>query len=386
MRVLQATKEAGKNVTRSRLRTLLTMLGLIVGISSVIALVGLGEGSNREVEEQMQTLGSDILTAYLFDASLTYDDMDSLRNITPLAKVAPSQSLSAKISHGKKTSKRSTAEAGDENYLEVRNLSLESGRNISSVDRINRSKVCILGPAVAKDLFGSGDVVGKTVKISGDSYTVIGVLASQGESIGMFTEGLVLIPYTLINEFGVEEKISTLYAKASNQEEVSLAKQALTQFLSTEKKISPSNFSVNSQDEMLSAESEINGTMTLLMSGIASISLVVAGIGVMNVMLVSVTERIREIGIKKALGARRIDILLQFLFEALIISFVGGACGVLVGILFGVAVDSMGLRFEVSGDMILISVIASATIGLLFGIFPAYRASRLNPIEALRQE
>lgn len=386
MQVLQAIKEAFKNVTRSKLRTLLTMLGLIVGISSVIALVGLGEGSNKQVEEQMQTLGGDILSAYLFDASLSYDDVVQLRNRASLSNVAPSQSLSGSISNGKETTKRGMIEASDENYLETRNLELESGRNISSVDRENRSKVCIIGHSVANDLFGSTNAVGKTLKIDGDVFTVIGVLAQKSESIGMFTDGLVLIPYTLVGEFGAEEKITTLYAKAPSQEEVPEAKQALTQYLTEEKQIAAGKFSVSTQDEMLEAENEINSTMTLLMSGIASISLIVAGIGVMNVMLVSVTERIREIGIKKALGARRLDILFQFLFEALIISLVGGACGVLAGILFGTVVNSLGLRFEVSWIMVWIAVAASATIGLVFGIFPAYRASRLNPIEALRQE
>lgn len=386
MRVLQATKEAFKNVTRSKLRTLLTMLGLIVGISSVIALVGLGEGSNKEVEEQMQALGGDILTAYLFDASLTYEDVVKLRNNASLENVAPSQSLSGKVSYGKKTSNRGMIEASDENYLGARDLDLAAGRNLTSVDRENKSKVCILGSAVVKDLFGSSDAVGKTIKIDGENYTVVGVLAAQGEMVGMFTEGMVLVPYTLVSEFGSKEEIGTLYAKAVSQEDVPWAKSEITRFLTDEKQISEGKFSVNSQDEMLGAEGEINATMTILMSGIASISLIVAGIGVMNVMLVSVTERVREIGIKKALGARRLDILFQFLFEALIISFVGGACGVLAGILFGIFADNMGLRFEVSGDMVIIAVAASATIGLLFGIFPAYRASRLNPIEALRQE
>ena len=386
MRHTRTARTAFSSVFRNKLRTALTMLGLVIGISSVIVLVGIGDGSNRQVEERMKALGGDILSAYLFKDPLGYEDMDALRNLPDVKSVAPSKNIGGDLTAGGRTTGRSMIEATDEHYLSVRNLNLAAGRDLSAVDRENRSNVCIIGVDTARDLFGTVDCVGKTLKISGIPFTVVGVLEATGQTMGLNADGLVIIPLTSTASLGADNKIDSVYARPSADDGVSAAKAALSGYFSGTKGIPADQFMVMSQDEMLNASDEVNETMSLLLGGIASISLIVAGIGVMNVMLVSVTERTREIGIKKALGARRSDILRQFLVEALLLSLMGGLVGIAAGLAAGTLAGSIGLAFSASWSVVVVAVAASTIIGLAFGIFPAYRASRLTPIEALRQE
>ncbi len=282
-------------------------------------------------------------------------------------------------------SNKAFIEASDENCLHVRNLKLLHGRNLSPIDQENKSKVIVLGSVVANELFGTTDAVGQKVRLDGE-FVVVGVLQDQGQSMGLTTGNLALVPFSTAVGMGEGAGIDSFYAKARGEDGIDEAKQAIESYLAGSASVPAGQFSVVSQDEMLRTGNEIDGTMTLLLAGIAGISLVVAGIGVMNVMLVSVTERTREIGIKKALGARRADILVQFLLEALVMSVVGGTLGVAAGIAFGLALHTVGLAFAVSAEVVAVAVAASTAIGLVFGIFPAYRASRKNPIEALRTE
>lgn len=386
MRRTQTAKTALSSISRNRLRTALTMLGLVIGISSVIVLVGIGDGSNRQVEERMKALGGDMVSAYVFKDPLDYDDIAALRGLPGLGSVAPSKRVGGDLTAGGRSTKRSMAEASDEHYFPTRNLRLATGRNLSPVDRENRSNVCVIGATTANDLFGTVDCLGKTLKIAGMPFVVVGVLEPIGQTMGLNADGLALVPFSALASLGEETKIETVYARPTAEGSVEAAKATLLRFLSGEKGLSSDQFAVVSQDDMVSASDEINQTMTLMLAGIASISLVVAGIGVMNVMLVSVTERTREIGIKKALGARKSDILRQFLIEALLVSLMGGAAGIAAGLAFGMLAESMGLAFSASWNVVAVAVAASTAIGLAFGIFPAYRASRLTPIEALRQE
>ena len=275
----------------------------------------------------------------------------------------PPRPLSSRLSVGTTVSKKAFIEASDENYLGVRNLKLLAGRNLSAVDRENRSKVMVLGADVATELFDTTDVVGRKVKVDGDEFTVVGVLQNQGQSMGLNTGGLGLIPFTTAVGMGDGAPIESFYAKAVDEGAVEEAKRAIGSYLTGSANIAAGQFDVISQDEMLSAGSGIDDTMTLLLAGIAGISLVVAGIGVMNVMLVSVTERTREIGIKKALGARRSDILVQFLLEALIISVIGGALGIAAGIAMGMLSSAVGMAFVVSWNIVIVAVAASTAIG-----------------------
>ncbi|RDB64378.1 ABC transporter permease [Gordonibacter sp. 28C] len=387
MRRVQTVRTALSSISRNKLRTALTMLGLVIGISSVIVLVGMGDGSNRQVEERMKALGGDVLSAFVFDKEgLAYEDMEALRALPGIGSVAPSKGVGGDLTAGERKTQRGVIEASDEHYLSVRNLKLAAGRDLSAVDRENRSNVCVIGTNTANDLFGTTDCVGKTLKIAGIPFTVVGVLESTGQTMGLNADALVLVPLTAATNLGGDAKIESVYARPAADDGVPLAKAVLTGYLSGAKGIPSNQFSVMSQDEMLGASDQIDQTMTLLLGGIASISLVVAGVGVMNVMLVSVTERTREIGIKKALGARRSDILRQFLTEALLLSLIGGAVGIAAGLAFGALAESLGMAFAASWSVVAVAAAASTAIGLAFGIFPAYRASRLTPIEALRQE
>lgn len=303
MRYSQLARTAVQAVFGNGLRSALTMLGLVIGISSVIILVGIGDGTNRQVSEKMKALGGDALSAYLFDGDVGYNDLSGMNDLGAVDGVAPSKSLMKKLSVGTTVANKAFVEATDEHYLHVRNLKLQEGRNLSAVDRENRSKVIVLGSDVAKTLLGSADrAVGRTVKLDGDEFTVVGVLQNQGQSMGLNTGNVALVPFSTAVSMGESGTITSFYAKARGEDAIEAAKGEIGSYLTGTVHIPPGRFDIISQDEMLRAGNEIDGTMTLLLAGIAGISLVVAGIGVMNVMLVSVTERTREIGIKKALG------------------------------------------------------------------------------------
>ena len=388
MKLLQITKVAIKNITSNKLRSILTMIGLIIGISSVIVLVGISRGSSKAVTSQVQQLGTDILTISIYssDYSLPYDKLNELAEIENIDEVVPYKTISKTVSRGTTTSSGSQIIATNDKYLNVRNLNLAEGRTISIIDIENQSKVCIIGSDVATELFSLTDPLGQTLKIDGDNYTVIGVLEEQGTSMGTNTDSMLLIPLTTAKYLDTDTSITSLYAKVSDENKIDDTINLIENCLRTILQVSTDYFSVSSQDSMLSAMSDINNTLSLLMGGIASISLIVGGIGVMNVMLVSVTERTKEIGIRKSLGAKKKDILIQFLVEALVLSILGGVIGVGLGLLIGNIAENFGFTFILSDTTILISFLCSAAIGLVFGIFPAYRAACLNPIDALRQE
>lgn len=385
MKLLQILRESFLNVMRNKLRTALTMLGLVIGIASVIILVGIGDGSNHQVSQKIKSLGGDVISAYAYNGSnMTYRDIEGIRSLDSVGAAAPSKSLSANVSSNHRKLGQTSLTASDENYLEARNLKLLSGRNLSIADRVNKSKVCVVGEKVAREVSRGGEALGTRLKIDGDIFTIVGVVKSQGESMGLNTDDLVTIPLTTADDMGYGSDFNKAYVKAADADSVNAAKKDTESFLANEAHLKPSSFVVNTQSELLNAGASVNQTMSALLGGIASISLIVAGVGVMNVMLVSVTERIREIGIKKALGARKIDIMGQFLCEALIISALGGAAGIAGGLALGYAVGSAGLAFEPSAGIVGIAAVTSIAIGLIFGLLPSYRAASLNPIEALK--
>jgi putative ABC transport system permease protein len=265
-------------------------------------------------------------------------------------------------------------------------LTISSGRLLSEIDLENYSKVCLLGSDMAEDLFSLSNPVGQSIKIDGDNYTVIGVLTAVGSSMGSNIDDMILIPFTTAKYLGSDTSISSLYIKVKDDNKIDTTATLIENYIENLLGITTDYFSVSSQDSMLSTMDDINNTMSLLLGGIASISLLVGGIGVMNVMLVSVTERTREIGIRKALGAKRMDILLQFLIEALVLCILGGIIGIIVGLGFGNLIGKMGYTFSPSVGIVLVAFLSSAIIGTIFGIFPANKASKLNPIEALHTD
>lgn len=388
MNIAGILKVAFKNIKNNKLRSVLTMLGLIIGIASVIVLVGIGSGATDDVTNQVQSLGTDILTINITseDSSIEYEKIDEILDLDNISKVAPYKNVSSTVSRGSTTASKSTILATNDSYLEVTNTALAEGRTISQIDIKNKTKVCILGSEIATSLFNLSDPVGEAIKINGDKYTVIGVLEEQGTSMGNNIDEMVLIPLTTAKYLGTDTTITNLYVKVENEDNIDGTIMTLENYIRSTLQISSDYYSVSSQDSMIDTMESVSNTLSLLLGGIASISLIVGGIGVMNVMLVSVTERTKEIGIRKSLGAKRRDILFQFLIESLVLSVIGGIIGVISGIGIGNLVQNFGYTFNASSKVILVSFSSSALIGLVFGIFPAYRAAGLNPIDALRTE
>ena len=377
-----------KNILSNKLRSLLTMLGLVIGIASVIVLVGIGNGTSSRISSQVQSLGTDVLTLNInsSDYLLDYSDIDSLLNLQNIELVAPYKTISSTVSREGTTSSRANLIATTPDYLETIGLTISSGRLLSEIDLENYNKVCLIGNDLREDLFSLSNPVGQSIKIDGDNYTVIGVLTAVGSSMGSNIDDMMIIPFTTAKYLGEDTNISNLYIKVENDNIIESTTTLIENYIENDLGIDTDYFSVSSQDSMLDTMDEINNTMSLLLGGIAGISLIVGGIGVMNVMLVSVTERTREIGVRKALGAKRKDILLQFLIEALVLCLAGGIIGIVFGIVLGSLLGKMGYIFSPGVGIIFIAFLSSALIGTVFGIFPANKASKLNPIEALRTD
>ena len=377
-----------KNIINNKLRSLLTMLGLVIGIASVIVLVGIGNGTSSKITSQVQSLGTDVLTVKIqsSDYSLEYSQVDDIESINNVDTVAPYKSVSSTVSREGSTFSRASIIATTPDYLDVMGLTISDGRLLSIIDLENYSKVCLIGNDLAENLFKLSNPVGQSLKIDGDNYTVIGVLTAQGSSFGNNIDEIIIIPFTTAKYLGSDTSINDLYVKVSNDKYIDDTTTTIENYIESSLGISSDYYSVSSQDSMLNTMDDINNTLSLLLGGIASISLIVGGIGVMNVMLVSVTERTKEIGIRKALGARRKDILLQFLIEALVLCLLGGLIGIIFGLGLGTLLNKMGYTFSPTLLIILISFVSSALIGTVFGIYPANKASKLNPIEALHAE
>ena len=384
--------DAIKNILSNKLRSSLTALGLIIGITSVILLVGIGNGASSNVTSAVQSLGTGTLTVSIdseSEASLEYSQLDEIANLTGVESVAPYKTVSGTVSRGTTTSRGASILATTPNYFDIMNLGITDGRILSNIDLNNTNKVCLIGSSLASNLFEgvkTKDIVGQYILIDGDKYTVVGVLTKMGNSMGNNIDSTLIIPFTTAKYLKGDTSINTLYAKVSDENNIDRTTSVIKNYLARTLNIEEDYYTVTSQDSMIDTMSDINSTLSLLLGGIAGISLVVGGIGVMNVMLVSVTERTKEIGIRKALGAKRKDILIQFLIESLILCILGGALGVGLGLGMGFTLQTFGFNFVVNTGLIIIAFASSAIIGLVFGIFPAYKASKLNPIDALRTE
>ena len=381
-----------KNIFTNKLRTALTMLGLVIGITSVIILVGIGSGATGNVTSTVKSLGTGTLIVNInsnSDTTIEYSQISNFLELENVKQIAPYKNVSGTVSKNDVTSKNSTILATTPSYLSIMNLTISDGRLLSNIDLNNSSKVCLIGSDLVETLFENTktkDVVGQKIKIEGDKYTVIGVLTTQGTSMGTNIDSTIIIPFTTAKYLKGDTSINNLYLKVEDEELIDRTKERIEFYIEKTLGISTDYFSVSSQNNMIDAMSDINSTLSLLLGGIAGISLIVGGIGVMNVMLVSVTERTKEIGIRKSLGAKKRDILIQFLIESLILCVLGGLIGIFMGLSIGNILSIFGLTFKESSGVIVISFISSVVIGLVFGIFPAYKAAKLNPIDALHTE
>jgi len=383
------------------------MLGVIIGIGSVIALISLGRASQASVENQIKSLGSNLLTVSPGSRNsgpvrgaggnvktLTYDDARAIVDssaVTTVKAVAPEYSSRAQIVAGRNNTNTQVIGTTPD-YAQIHNINMQAGMFLSQNQLAGSSKTAVLGPQTAEDLFGSvGNASGKTLRINDQFFTVIGITESKGGSGFQNQDDLVYIPLTTAQKlvFGVDH-ISSISVEADSTDVMTEAQNQIGYLLLSRHKIKDpeqADFSIFSQEDLLGTISQVTGTFTALLSGIAAISLVVGGIGIMNIMLVTVTERTREIGLRKALGAKKKIIVAQFLLEAVIITFAGGMIGVLLGVgVFWVLTKTMSLPFVISLSSLLLAFGVSAAIGILFGWYPARKASSLQPIEALRYE
>ncbi len=403
----EITQEAVRTLSVNKLRTGLAMLGIIIGIGSVIALVSLGQGSQKAVQNQIQSLGANLLTVIPGNTrggfvqggagsatTLTLDDANAIASsprITTVSAVSPEYQRRAQVTTGSKNTNTQIVGATAA-YTGVHKISVASGTFISERDNQQIAKVAVVGPQVVTDLFGDGaQAIGQNIRIQGQAFRIIGVTVSKGGAGFNNQDDIVYIPLSTAQKvlFGTTS-LSTISVEAKSEQVMTAAEDEIGYLLLDRHKISgPANadFSMFSQNDILNTASSITGTFTALLSGIAAISLIVGGIGIMNIMLVTVTERTREIGLRKALGAKKKNIIAQFLIESVILTFVGGTIGMIIGILSSLGISKLiGLPFTVSLGSIGLAVGVSGAIGILFGWYPAKKASDLQPIEALRYE
>jgi len=393
-------------VITHKLRSSLTILGIVIGVAAVIALMSIGRGAEAEILSRIETLGSDLIfispgatTGFggvKNPAHLTMEDAAAISEQVPyVTSVAPSYSRSLQLVVGNQDMNSRVTGITPE-YMQAYHLNIADGTSISEYDYQRGAKVAVLGSNVQETLFEGDNPVGQQMRMGSIILRVIGVLESKGAMIGS-TDDAILIPLTALQQTVAQPRtsqgervVSSIALTVLDEEQSSYVVDEITTLLRSRHQLGPGvddDFRITSLEEISSMLSETIGTMTLLLGAIAGISLLVGGIGVMNIMLVSVLERTREIGIRKALGAKERDIWGQFLIEAALLTLAGGIIGVVLGWVASYIVSSTGLVTTlVSADIVILAVSVSVGIGLFFGFYPAWNASRLNPIEALRSE
>jgi putative ABC transport system permease protein len=395
MKFTQLIKIAVFSVLHNKMRSFLTMLGIIIGISSVIILVGIGQGTQKTISDQIESLGTNLITVSITGKrvpTITDEELGELKTKPGVSEIAPLISQSVNIKAGS-TSNTTTLEASTEAYLDIRKLQLSAGRFISERDIENRNNVLVIGTDTAENVFGDTNVVGKVMYVNGIDFTVIGVLQSQGTTSTGSSDDRIIVPLSTGERLLKNAKATTFYVEAENKDMVDTATAYIQLFLNKKYKLNSDSsgtdtrnyYRVMSQTSLLSTATSTTQSMTNMLAGIAAISLLVGGIGIMNIMLVSVVERTREIGTRKAIGAKRRNILMQFLIEAAIVSGLGGLMGVGVGYLGGYAAQNiLKTNILISSNVVIGALLFSVIVGIVFGMYPANKASKLNPIDALR--
>jgi putative ABC transport system permease protein len=377
----------------SRLRAALTMLGVIIGVASVVALVGVGQGTTANITSRLAGLGTNLLTISPSGggtSTLTLGDADAIAKLASIGGVAPEISTSLTVTAGS-TSTTTTVVGTTPAYPTVRAYEIWQGSFLTEATLDNDLRVAVLGATTATTLGLGASDLGSQVMVGGLPFRVIGILQPKGGTGFQNPDDQVLVPIGAVQKYFVGgDTVRTIGVSVSDPEAMTAASTAITALLRDRHALAPTaaaDFNVFNQTQLLAAASSISATLTLLLGGIASISLVVGGIGIMNIMLVSVRERTREIGIRKAIGARGRDILAQFLVEALTLSLLGGLIGILIGLIVSAGIGQLaGWGFHFNPATIAAAVVFSLAVGVVFGVWPARQAARLDPIDALRYE
>ena len=409
MNLAQTIFEALESLNGNKMRSGLTVLGIVIGVAAVIAMLSVGRGAEESITGSISGIGTNLLFVFRGDFS------DTIRNPKPLTlgdaqaigdpfqapaveAVAPALQGNAELSFGGESS-TSQLFGVTPDYFSVRNLVLTEGAFITEEHILGRASVVVLGPETAEAIFGHADgVTGETVRIEGQPFRVLGVLEARGGGMFGSEDNVAIIPLStaqarLIRR-SANDRVDIIFAQAVDAESVDRAIEEISQILRTRHRspVGEDDFTIFTQRDLLTTFASITGILTIFLGGIAAISLLVGGIGIMNIMLVSVTERTREIGLRKALGARKRDILIQFLTESSLLSLMGGIIGILFGWFIAYIVGQIAAATNtdftpvVGGDAILLATLFSAAVGLFFGIYPASRAANLEPVEALRYE
>jgi putative ABC transport system permease protein len=403
---LENIKLAVQSIWSKKVRSFLTMLGIIIGVFAIVMLIGIGQGLKNEVKKEIESIGSNLLfiipgkiesgslpTGIVGNSSLTQKDVDDISARPNIGSVTPISIVSQPVMRGQ------TAAAGalvfgttsniEDTFLKGVETDIKKGRSLSESDMINKSKVAVIFGSVKNSLFGDEDPLGQMIKIGKEEFEVIGWRAAR-QSGSVFSgpeySQAVLIPLTTISNFSSSTEIHRIILNVSDAEFVESEKEGIKQLLLSNHG-NVEDFSVLTQDDFLSLIDSVLSLITNMLAGIAAISLLVGGIGVMNIMLVSVTERTREIGLRKAVGASNFDVLVQFLVEAVFLAFWGGAIGIGLAFVASAILEAkIGLAPSLTSSSILMAFVFTAAVGIFFGVAPAIRAARLNPIDALKYE
>jgi putative ABC transport system permease protein len=405
MMLFATLKIAVRALRRNLMRSLLTMLGILIGVGAVIAMVAIGNGAKAKVELQIAALGQNVVLVMSGNVnrggfgmgfgsapSLTKQDYAAIRQeISGLAGISPEVRASAQVAAGNQNVATTVSGVG-EDYIQIRSWSLSSGANFTENDVRSATKVALIGKTTAETLFGETDPVGQIIRIKNAPFTVIGLLASKGMSMmGSDQDDVVLVPYAsaMVRLTG-DTTFRSFIAQASLPEQLTNVQSQISGLLRQRHRIAAGkddDFHVSTQEEITEMATSTSKVMTMLLGAVAGVSLLVGGIGIMNIMLVSVTERTREIGVRLAIGARKRDILRQFLIEAVTLSVAGGLAGIALGVVGAKLVSiKFGWTTLVSPESVLLAFAFSLAIGVFFGFYPARKAAQLNPIEALRYE
>ena len=393
--IYQSFKMAVKAIAGNKMRSFLTILGVVIGVVAIVVLVSIGQGANSSVVESIEGMGTNLITANINARRMNPIDLDSLNELAQneaISYVAPIASVSGTVKAGTTTYDDGVVQGTTPGYESIRNWTVAEGRFLQQPDIDNRSFVAVIGSEAATEMYGTTHAVGETFSLNGYTITVVGVLEAVGSGASGSNDNQILIPFTLAQRLSNQTSISSFYVSAASSAQVEQAQAAVESYL--EKAFENYNtrsfgtqYSVFNQTEMLSTLNETTNTLTLMLGGIAAISLLVGGIGIMNIMLVSVSERTREIGIRKAIGAARGNILTQFLIESLVVSLMGGLLGLAISV---AAVKALApvlqMTLTIPVNVAWMAIAFSVFIGVVFGMYPANKASKLRPIQALHYE